>query len=167
MLKPFVFIAFITLPFVAVAQRTYCNPVDLNYQYNFEQLNQNISYRSGADPVIINHKGEYYLFATISGGYWHSKDLLQWHYVKPSRWPFEENCLHALHSRNILSRKSLWHLRQSLPIKGNALRIGTSCILGREMSDEQKKKRYEARALLWFRLCPDQSDVVTFRHEAL
>ena len=95
MFKPFVFIAFITLPFIAVAQRTYCNPVDLNYQYNFEQLNQNISYRSGADPVIINHKGEYYLFATISGGYWHSKDLLQWHYIKPSRWPFEDNCAPA------------------------------------------------------------------------
>jgi len=35
--------------------KTYCNPVDLNYQYNFEQRERNISYRSGADPVLINH----------------------------------------------------------------------------------------------------------------
>jgi len=71
--------------------RTYCNPMDIDYKYNFEQINQNISYRSGADPVIVNHKGEYYLFATVSGGYWHSRDLLHWEFVVPSRWPFEDN----------------------------------------------------------------------------
>jgi len=37
--------------------RTYCNPIDIDYKYNFEQLNEEISYRSGADPVIVNHKG--------------------------------------------------------------------------------------------------------------
>jgi xylan 1,4-beta-xylosidase len=54
---------------------TYCNPIDVDYKYNFEQMNEGISYRSAADPVIINHKGEYYLFATTSGEWWHSKDL--------------------------------------------------------------------------------------------
>ena len=38
--------------------KTFCNPLDLNYQYNFEQRERNISYRSGADPVLINHNGE-------------------------------------------------------------------------------------------------------------
>jgi hypothetical protein len=69
--------------------------MDINYQYNFEQLNQNISYRSGADPVIVNHKGDYYLFVTISGGYWRSKDLLNWNYISPSRWPMEDICAPA------------------------------------------------------------------------
>ena len=69
---------------------TYVNPLDIDYKYNFEQINQGISYRSGADPVIVNHGGEYFLFGTIAGGYWHSRDLIQWRFVVPNRWPFED-----------------------------------------------------------------------------
>lgn len=75
--------------------RTYCNPIDLNYQYNFEQLNENISYRAAADPVIVLHNDEYFLFATISGGWWRSKDLLHWDYVVPDKWPMEDVCAPA------------------------------------------------------------------------
>lgn len=82
------------LPALGSAQssgiRTYANPIDLDYKYNWEQLNQKISYRSGADPVVVNHKGEYFLFVTASGGYWHSKDLLHWRYIVPTKWPFED-----------------------------------------------------------------------------
>lgn len=76
-------------------QKTYCNPMDIDYKYNFEQLNEKISYRSGADPVIVNHKGEYYLFVTISGGWWHSKDLVHWDFVTPNKWPIEDMCAPA------------------------------------------------------------------------
>jgi len=75
--------------------KSYCNPIDINYQYNFEQKKLQISYRSAADPVIINHKGEYFLFATISGGWWYSKDLLNWNFVKPDKWPVEDVCAPA------------------------------------------------------------------------
>lgn len=67
--------------------RTYANPVDLDYRYNFEQLNEQISYRTGADPVIVRHKGAYYLFLTLADGYWRSTNLLDWRFIKPSRWP--------------------------------------------------------------------------------
>jgi len=84
----------------AAVQRTYCNPMDINYQYNFEQKPNGISFRSGADPVIVNHKGEYFLFVTISGGWWHSKDLVHWNFVKPkikppNVWPKEDMCAPA------------------------------------------------------------------------
>ncbi|HXF96915.1 MAG TPA: family 43 glycosylhydrolase, partial [Gemmatimonadales bacterium] len=66
--------------------RTYCNPLDLDYRYSLKQMDRGISYRSGADPVIVRHRGAYYLFVTNSGGWWHSTDLGRWRFVTPSRW---------------------------------------------------------------------------------
>ena len=71
-------------------QRTYTNPIDIDYRYNFEQQNEGISYRSGADPVIVVHGGEYYLFETIGDGYWRSRDLGSWQHITPSRWPLTD-----------------------------------------------------------------------------
>ena len=39
---------FFTTLCIAQTQKTYCNPIDIDYKYNFEQLNGKISYRSGA-----------------------------------------------------------------------------------------------------------------------
>jgi len=71
-------------------QRTYANPIDIDYRYNFEQQNDGISYRSGADPVIVVQCGEYYLFETIGEGYWRSRDLGTWQHITPSRWPLTD-----------------------------------------------------------------------------
>ena len=71
-------------------QRTYANPIDIDYRYNFEQKNQGISYRSGADPVIVVQRGKYYLFETIGDGYWESSDLGTWRHITPSRWPLTD-----------------------------------------------------------------------------
>jgi hypothetical protein len=78
-----------TYSFADGAARTYANPVDVDYRYNFEQVNEQISYRTGADPVVVRHKDAYYLFMTLADGYWHSTNLLDWRFVTPSRWPFQ------------------------------------------------------------------------------
>lgn len=69
--------------------RTTINPIDIDYRYNFEQIYNNASYRTGADPAIVNHKGVFYMFATLADGYWRSTDLNRWTFVSPSRWPFD------------------------------------------------------------------------------
>ena len=63
--------------------KTFCNP--LNISYNFEPYNNNVkangSFRSAADPMLVNYKGEYFLFATNQGGFYHSKNLSTWDFV--------------------------------------------------------------------------------------
>src|SRR5690606_3393639 len=68
---------------------TYCNPLDIDYTYMVYNSSRNLSYRSGADPAVIEFKGEYYMFVTRSFGYWHSKDLVNWKFIKPQQWFFE------------------------------------------------------------------------------
>jgi beta-xylosidase len=63
-------------------QQTYCNPVNIDYGYtpipNFSQWGK---HRATADPVIVNYKGDYYLFSTNQWGYWWSSDMLNWNFV--------------------------------------------------------------------------------------
>ena len=70
--------------------RTYANPLDLDYQYNWETQHRGPSYRASADPVLLEHGGEYFLFATLVDGYWHSPDLVRWRRIVPSRWPLTD-----------------------------------------------------------------------------
>ena len=72
-----------------VVPETYINPLDIDYTYMVYNSSSNISYRSGADPAVIEFHGEYYMFVTRSFGYWHSKDLINWEFIKPKQWFFE------------------------------------------------------------------------------
>jgi xylan 1,4-beta-xylosidase len=89
-------------------QKTWCNPIDIDYKYSVEETKEGISYRSGADPVIVNHRHAYFLFVTNSGGWWRSTDLLHWEFVRPSMWPEEDMCAPA-----VLSVRDTLYLFQS------------------------------------------------------
>ncbi|MCL6259886.1 family 43 glycosylhydrolase [Aquiflexum sp. TKW24L] len=69
--------------------RTYCNPINLDYTYMIYNSHEGKSYRSGADPSVVEFRGEYYMFVTRSMGYWHSTDLNNWTFIKPETWYFE------------------------------------------------------------------------------
>lgn len=73
----------------AQENETYCNPLNLDYTYMIYNAHNDISYRSGADPAVVEFRGEYYMFVTRSMGYWHSTDLTDWEFVKPEKWYFE------------------------------------------------------------------------------
>lgn len=68
---------------------TYCNPLNVDYTYMIYNSNKDISYRSGADPAVVEFRGEYYMFVTRSLGYWHSTDLQNWDFITPEKWYFQ------------------------------------------------------------------------------
>ncbi len=69
--------------------KTYCNPLNLDYTYMIYNSNNDISYRSGADPAVVKFRNEYYMFVTRSMGYWHSADLTTWDFIYPEKWYFQ------------------------------------------------------------------------------
>lgn len=74
-------------PTAAKSQQTFCNPLNISYRFTLDKPSR----RAAADPVIVLYKDNYYLFATASGGYWHSKDLLNWIFVTTKDLPFEKD----------------------------------------------------------------------------
>lgn len=60
-------------------QQTFCNPINVDYGYTpFESFTEWGRHRATADPVVVNYKGDLYLFSTNQWGYWHSSDMLNW-----------------------------------------------------------------------------------------
>lgn len=67
-------------------QKTICNPVNLNYRFQLH----GISRREAADPTVILFKGKYFLFASKSGGYWTSDNMINWRLITTSDLPLED-----------------------------------------------------------------------------
>ncbi|WP_344495726.1 hypothetical protein [Nonomuraea monospora] len=66
-----------------------CNPVDLAYRYQetrLADLEHGIQ-REAADPSVVLFRGRYYLFASMSRGFWHSADLVAWSYRPTEKLP--------------------------------------------------------------------------------
>ena len=60
---------------------TYCNPINIDYGYTpIPNFTESGRHRATADPVIVNYKGDYYLFSTNQWGYWWSNDMLHWNF---------------------------------------------------------------------------------------
>ena len=77
---------------LADVRTTYCNPLDLDYTYMIYNSDRNLSYRSGADPAVVEFRGEYYMFVTRSLGYWHSTDLTSWEFITPKSIWYPQGC---------------------------------------------------------------------------
>ncbi|MDX9981180.1 MAG: family 43 glycosylhydrolase [Lentisphaeria bacterium] len=74
--------------------KTYCNPINLNYWLQAPTSggtrnnpeNANWWFREAADPSVAIFDGEYYLFSSITKGYWTSKDLATWDFIALANW---------------------------------------------------------------------------------
>lgn len=83
-------------------QKTYCNPVNIDYGYTpIPDFSEWGRHRATADPVIVNYKGDYYLFSTNQWGYWWSPDMLNWKFIsrrflRPWNKGYDELCAPAI-----------------------------------------------------------------------
>lgn len=63
-------------------QKTYCNPVNIDYGYTpFPANTEGGKHRATADPVIVNFRNKFFLFSTNQEGYWWSDNMLNWNFV--------------------------------------------------------------------------------------
>lgn len=98
----FIIIFFVISAGAQAQNKTYCNPINIDYGYtpipNFSTWGK---HRATADPVIVNYKGDYYLFSTNQWGYWWSKDMSNWKFVskrflRPWHNVYDELCAPAV-----------------------------------------------------------------------
>ncbi|MCZ4245612.1 family 43 glycosylhydrolase [Pedobacter punctiformis] len=96
--KTFFILLLLSGIYVSAQQKTYCNPVNVDYGYtpipNFAEWGK---HRATADPVIVNFKGDYYLFSTNQWGYWYSSDMANWkfvsrHFLRPEHKVYDDLC---------------------------------------------------------------------------
>ena len=89
--------------------RIVANPMDLNYRFQF----QDPGYREAADPVCEYFKGKYYLFASVSGGYWSSPDLVKWTYIQSKTIGTIENYAPTI----LVLENAIYYLASGDPVK--------------------------------------------------
>lgn len=68
------------------AFRTICNPMNLSYRFCLDEPSR----REAADPSMVLFEGEYYLFLSKAGGYFHSTDMENWDLITTEDLPIEE-----------------------------------------------------------------------------
>ena len=65
----------------SVRDSVFCNPLDLAYRYqDFAGGPLRAVFREAADPSVVRFNDRFFMFASMSGGYWHSSNLVQWQF---------------------------------------------------------------------------------------
>ncbi len=60
-----------------------CNPMNLPYKYQLLQKGEKVvAYREAADPSMIEFDGRYYLFPSMTAGFYSSADMTYWTFHK-------------------------------------------------------------------------------------
>lgn len=94
---------------------TFCNPINLNYAYRpAGRWNPGgVVAREAADPVIVLFKDEYYLFSSVTNGYWSSKDLATWAFIPCTDAQLRGICRYAP-TAMVIGDTLYWHQSEHL-----------------------------------------------------
>lgn len=64
----------------------FCNPLSLPYSYQKKPREENL-FREASDPTALYWREKYWIFASMSGGFWYSEDMAKWKFHKTSVLP--------------------------------------------------------------------------------
>jgi xylan 1,4-beta-xylosidase len=67
----------------------FINPLDVAYavqDQSFGPFRRRVN-REAADPSVVLFRDRFYLFASMSGGFWHSEDLARWEFMRAPQLP--------------------------------------------------------------------------------
>ena len=78
--------------------RVWCNPLDISYRYQDIRFSGRVGgiqigparrsvHREAADPSIVRYRDRYFMFASMSRGFWSSNDLITWSYHPTEKLP--------------------------------------------------------------------------------
>jgi xylan 1,4-beta-xylosidase len=93
-----IFVLIVEIQEQQVNAQTYCNPLNISYRFCLDKPSR----REAADPLIVLYKDTYYLFASKSGGYWYSSDLLNWSFFPTTSLEIESYAPAAMVLRDSL-----------------------------------------------------------------
>ena len=69
-------------------EKIICNPLNLEYRYQYKNspLGTGV-FREAADPTMVVFQDTYFLFPSMSGGFWYSDDMYDWSYKATPELP--------------------------------------------------------------------------------
>ncbi|MDW4910921.1 family 43 glycosylhydrolase [Streptomyces sp. ADMS] len=81
-----------------------CNPLNIPYRYQDVRPMgaERTVHREAADPTVVRYRGRFYLFASMSAGFWHSADLRTWEYRATRKLPALDYAPHAREINGVL-----------------------------------------------------------------
>jgi hypothetical protein len=98
---------------VNAQQKTYCNPVNIDYGYTpFKSFSSQGKHRATADPVIVNFHEKLFLFSTNQEGYWWSDNMLDWKFVY-RKFLRDDKYTHDLNA------PAVWKMKDTLYVYGS------------------------------------------------
>ena len=91
-------------------QKTYCNPLNLDYGYTpFDYFSQQGKHRTTADPIIVTFKNNFYLFATNQEGYWWSNNFSEWNFIQ-RKFLRDNKYIHDLNAPGVFVMKDTMYV---------------------------------------------------------
>ena len=67
----------------------YCNPINIPYRYQYVKKDDRaVIYREAADPSLVVFHEKYYMFPSMTKGYFVSEDMVNWQVKKLQGYRF-------------------------------------------------------------------------------